>query len=62
MEYKLVLVAEGNTPATSTGCIFIQLWLVLPLDLLLSRRGWKRSPAAALLFKQLLPASTDACG
>lgn len=48
--------AADPSAAQSTGCIQLVIGL---LNMLLQGVGWRRSPAAALLFKQLLPMDTD---
>jgi hypothetical protein len=56
--------ADGNAASTSArcGCGVVRVVVGLTLNMLEARgRGcaWRRSPAAALLFKQLLPLNAD---
>jgi hypothetical protein len=49
---------SGSNSRTKLPCAFVKLLLGLPVSVL-EHGSWKRSPAAATLFKQLLPCDTD---
>jgi hypothetical protein len=49
---------SSSSSGTKLPCAFVKLLLGLPVSVL-EHGSWKRSPAAAALFKQLLPCDTD---